>query len=358
MQPAYVAALSVVDQQPVGLSSRSGNGGARAPVRRTMKPARFRPIGTGNPEHDSQYVIGKQKWRGTRMDLQALKIFKAVADEGGIARAATVLNCVQSNVSTRLRQLEAQLGIALFYRVNGRLVITNEGSQLLGYAERILQLADEARSIVKGGGEPAGKLRIGATEATAAARLPRMLAGFHQRYPKVDMSIETGSIEQITRAVIGHRLDVALVPAPVVSDELADEAAFDEELLLITAHSHPAVTSASDLRDCSFLAFRSDGSHRARFERWLEGEGLKPRIVLEFGALEVIIACVGAGMGVSLMPRSLIERRDLTNVIKCHAMLPDVARNQVRFVWRKDIAQHSARDAFIRNLKGHELRAS
>jgi DNA-binding transcriptional LysR family regulator len=294
------------------------------------------------------------------MDLQTLKIFKAVADEGGIARAATVLNRVQSNVSTRLRQLETRLGIPLFYRVNGRLVITNEGAQLLGYAERMLQLADEARSIVRGG-EPVGKLRIGATEATTAARLPRMLADFHQRYPKVDMAIETGSIEQIMHGVIGYRLDIALVPVPVVSVlsvELADEVAFDEELLLITDHSHPAVTSAEDLRDCSFLAFRSDGSHRARFESWLEGAGLKPRIVLEFGALEVIIACVGAGMGVSLMPRSLIERRDLTNVIKCHAVMPDVARNQVRFVWRKDIARHSARDAFIRSLKGHGLRAS
>lgn len=295
---------------------------------------------------------------GATMDLQALRIFKTVADEGGIARAANVLNCAQSNVSTRLRQLETALGVLLFHRVNGRLVITNEGAQLRIYAERMLQLAEEARSIAKGGGGPAGKLRIGATEASAATRLPRMLAAFHKRFPKVDVAIETGSIDQITHAVISHRLDIALVPAPLLSDELAHEEAFDEELLLITDRNHRAVVSATDLKDCSYLAFRSDRSYRTRFENWLDSAGLKPRIVREFGALEIVVACVGAGMGVSLMPRSLIERRDLTSVIQCHALPADIAKSPMRFVWRKDIVQHGPRDAFIHTLKGDTRRAA
>lgn len=285
------------------------------------------------------------------MDLQALRIFKAVADEGGIARAATVLNCVQSNVSTRLRQLEARLGISLFYRASGRLTITNEGSQLLDYAERILQLAEEAKSVVNGRGELAGKLRIGGTEATVAVRLPRVLAGFRKQYPKVDLMIETGSIDEITHAVISNRLDIALVPTSSISDELAQEAGFDEELLLITDHSYRTALSAEDVKDCSFLSFRPDGSHQTRFENWLECSGLKPKLVLEFDALEVIIACVGAGMGVSLVPRSLIEWRDLTSIIKSHALPADIAMDQVRLVWRKDIVQHGARDAFIRSLR-------
>jgi len=285
------------------------------------------------------------------MDLQALKIFKAVANEGGIARAANVLNCVQSNVSTRLRQLESRLGIQLFHRRNGRLVITSEGLQLLDYAERILKLADEAQSVVRGGGEPAGKLRIGATEVTVTAHLPRLLASFHRRFPKVEMTIETGSIEQVMKAILADRLDIALLPSRVMTGELAEEEAFDDELLLITDSNHPAVLSTADLKDCSFLAFRQDGFHRARFENWLAG--VKPKITLEFSALEVIIACVGAGMGVSLIPRSLIESRNLASLIKCHTLPADIASDPVRIAWRKEIVRHRARDEFIRCLKGH-----
>lgn len=284
------------------------------------------------------------------MDLQELRIFKTVADVGGIARAAGVLNCAQSNVSRRLRQLETALGIMLFHRANGRLVITHEGSQLRIYAERMLQLAEDARSIARGGDGPTGKFRIGATEASAAARLPRMLAAFHRQYPNVDMSIETGSIDQITRAVIGYRLDIALVPEPVISEELVHEAAFEEELQLITDRRHRAIVSAGDLKDCSYLAFRFGDSHRTRFENWLGCVGLKPRIVRELGAIEVVIAGVGAGMGVSLMPRSVIERRHLTSVVQCHALPEHIARSQMRLIWRKDIVQHGARDAFIRSL--------
>ena len=71
------------------------------------------------------------------LDLQALRIFKAVADEASITRAARQLHYVQSNVTTRLRQLEAELGVALFQRTAGRLVITPAGVTLRGYAERL-----------------------------------------------------------------------------------------------------------------------------------------------------------------------------------------------------------------------------
>ena len=109
------------------------------------------------------------------LDLDALQIFKAVADEGGVARAAAQLNRVQSNVSTRLKQLEAALDAPLFRRQNRRLVLSDQGRVLLSYADRLLRLSAEAQQAVRDGA-PRGTLRLGTMESTAAARLPPVLA--------------------------------------------------------------------------------------------------------------------------------------------------------------------------------------
>src|SRR5688572_25949161 len=108
------------------------------------------------------------------MDLADLRIFKTVADEGGIIRAARKLHRVQSSVSTRIRQLEASLGTELFHREGQRLTLSASGGVLLGYAEKLLNLSEEARSAVTGS-SPSGVLRLGALESTAASRLPQIL---------------------------------------------------------------------------------------------------------------------------------------------------------------------------------------
>src|SRR2546421_12858097 len=105
------------------------------------------------------------------MDLADLQIFRSVVQEGGVTRAAEKLNRVQSNVTTRVRQLEADLGVQLFIREGKRLHITSEGKLLLDYAERLLALASDAREAVRDA-KPRGLLRLGAMESTAAVRLP------------------------------------------------------------------------------------------------------------------------------------------------------------------------------------------
>ena len=109
------------------------------------------------------------------LDLAALAIFRAVAQEGSVTRAAERLQRVQSNVTTRVRQLEADVSATLFLREGKRMALTAEGELLLGYADRLLALAEEARQALRPG-EPGGRLRLGSMESTAASRLPAPLA--------------------------------------------------------------------------------------------------------------------------------------------------------------------------------------
>jgi len=104
-------------------------------------------------------------------------VFKSVVDEGGIIKAARKLHRVPSSVTTRVKQLETSLGVTLFHRDRQRLHLSPTGELLLAYAERLIQLSDEARAVVSGG-MPQGALKLGALESTTASRLPRILATF------------------------------------------------------------------------------------------------------------------------------------------------------------------------------------
>ena len=117
------------------------------------------------------------------MDLSDLRIFRAVVEEGGITRAAKKLHRVQSNVTTRIRQLEDDLGTRLFIR-DGKKTAScpPPGRTLLDYTERLLSLAEEARAAVQDP-RPQGLFRLGAMESTAAVRLPEPLTEFYQPVP-------------------------------------------------------------------------------------------------------------------------------------------------------------------------------
>src|SRR5437764_10682437 len=98
------------------------------------------------------------------MDLAELKIFKAVAEQGGITKAAAALHRVQSNVTTRVKQLEDRLGAKLFHRQGRKLVLSSEGQVLLAYADRLLRLSSEAQAAIKGHA-PHGLFKLGALES-------------------------------------------------------------------------------------------------------------------------------------------------------------------------------------------------
>jgi len=285
------------------------------------------------------------------MDLSVLRIFKAVAEEGSVTKAAARTHRVQSNVSSRLAQLEESLGVPLFHRSGRNLVITAEGTRLLEYADRLLQLAEEAQTAVRGNDKPAGKLRIGAMETTAAARLPKVLAAFHKRYPDVDMLLDTGTSDYLVQEVLNHRLDLALIAAPFFHADLLQIPVFEEELVLLTDHAHAAVASAHDVEKKTLLVFKSGCSYRRRLERWFADAGCTPVRTLEFGTFEAIIGCAAAGMGVALMPKAVMQQRKLGDSIRIHTLPAEIAKVETLAVWRKEIQHHPARQAFVDSLK-------
>lgn len=284
------------------------------------------------------------------MDLQALRIFKAVAEEGSVTRAAERLHYVQSNVTARLRGLEEGLGTALFHRTGRRLAITPAGRTLLTYAEQLLGLAEAARQALRAADVPQGTLVIGSMETTAAARLPAALSAFHRAHPQVELQLETGTTESLLTDLLAWRLDCALVAGPQQHPLLQAEPVFVEELVLITDAAHPPVGGPQDLRRPQMLSFRSGCAYRVLLERWLGDGGVRPARIASFGTFEAIIGCVAAGMGVSLMPASVVEQHRRLGTIRTHRIDAPYAQVSTLLVWRRDQPRHAAREAFHATL--------
>src|SRR5215475_7239204 len=180
------------------------------------------------------------------MNFADLQVFKSVVDEGGVIKAAHKLHRVPSAVTTRIKQLEASMGVKLFHREKQRLHLSPAGELLLDYAERLIQLSDEARDAVSGTA-PRGVLRLGSLESTAASRLPSILAGFHQRYPDVRLELVTGTNDALLSQLLERKLDAAFIAEQPSVRTLDHVPAFSELLTIISDPNHAPIRRPRDV---------------------------------------------------------------------------------------------------------------
>src|SRR5580700_10182675 len=226
--------------------------------------------------------------RSQFVELIDLLTFSTVARNGGITRAAEELNTVQSNVTQRVKALEAEIGTALFERHSRGMTLTGAGRRLLPYAQRMAALSREAVLAARDDGEPKGPLSIGSMETTAAVRLPPLLADFHRRYPAVQLSLRTATTADLVAAVLDGGLDGAFVAGPIEHAELMTSIAFREELVLITARrwtSLAALRAGTHESGPTALVFRSGCTYRQRLEQLFSEFGWPFAARFEFGTL-------------------------------------------------------------------------
>ena len=266
------------------------------------------------------------------IDLDSLDIFRTVVQEGGVIRAATKLNRVQSNVTTRIKQLEQRLGRSLFRKQGRGLVLSPEGEVLLSYAQRLFRLADEAESELKSG-RATGVFRIGSLESTAGSRLAPVLSRFHRQHPGVVVELVTGTTGALLQRVANFEIEAAFVSEPFTRGVLEAKKVFEEELVLITGSDVKAVRRAADLAGMTLIAFANGCSYRKRLEDWLGAAGVMPARTLEFASYQAMIACVAAGTGFAVVPRSLLATLKSAQDVRQHELPARIRRNHTHLVW-------------------------
>jgi len=272
------------------------------------------------------------------MNTESLKIFCSVASELSITRAANRLGRVPSNVTTRIQQLETEMGTDLFVRINKRLSLSSAGERFFDYAKRLIALEEEAKQMVSGT-QSGGSLHIGSMESTAASRLPIFLADFSKRYPSTQLTLKTAPSRPLMDEVQKGLLDcafVALSSTQVNSNELDERElnflpVWQEDLVLLLPSIDSEVRHVSELKTRTLAAFVQGCTYRTLAEQILDITGDTDWNVLEFTSYHTMIACVAAGHCVTLLPKSVLALSPAANTLSslfCESLT-------TYLVWRK-----------------------
>jgi len=281
------------------------------------------------------------------MDAADLKFFEAVAQSGGMSRAAKKLNTVQSNVTRRIRALECELNVSLFNRTGRGVSLTPAGEQLLPFAVRIARLINEAAHAISDDGRPKGSLVIGSLETTAALRLTPFLSQFVSDFPEVDFSLKTGTSRELVEDVLDHRLEGAFVCGPVHHPDLLQRKMYQERLVVLTARRETSLNAYLRKNDLRMVVLRAGCSYRLILESWLAHRGIVGIRILEFGTLEAIIGCVEAGLGMTLLPEALVGPVWRDERVAVHPLPNDYGHVDTLFIRRRDSFQSSALKALL-----------
>ena len=282
-------------------------------------------------------------------DLDDLSIVQAVVAHGGVARAAQALHRVPSNITTRIKQLEVRMGLELFVRRGRSLVPTEEGRLLVSYAERLLRLADEAESALRTG-KLLGTLRIGSLESTAGSRLPELLSRYNQANPAVRIELVTGTTGALISRLARHDIEAAFVSEPFHAPGVAAEPVFEETLVLITGSHINSLSSLASMGNFALIAFASGCSYRRLLEQWQSENEVSVSGVLEFSSYPAIVACVAAGTGVAIVPKSVLAGLRAAQMVRVHELPAHMASNRTHLIWhegKESLALKSMRQLLI-----------
>lgn len=284
-----------------------------------------------------------------KMELSQLKMFKTVADTGSIIRASELLHTVPSNITTRIKQLEHELEVELFFRQGRGLIISPSGSIFLEYANEILFLCDEARRAVNTNAAPSGELKIGAIESSATSRLPKILSKYHEKFPLVKLQFSTGTWPQLIKDIVELKLDGAIIAVDQEHPAIERLKIYNEELIVIASASLGEITEAKDLSNKTIYMWPTGCPYRSALEQWLNTNNVFVQIT-SIASYATILGCVSAGSGVSLVPRGVYEQFKGIGSIKAYSF-KELPLIQSYFIWNKESRKHCAKDEFIALLR-------
>jgi DNA-binding transcriptional LysR family regulator len=285
------------------------------------------------------------------MDTAGLKMFESVARTGGMNRAAAELHTVQSNVTARIRALEAELGCPLFERHSRGVALTPAGQRLLPYARRVAWLLADAARAARDDGEPRGPLTIGSLETTVALRLSPLIASYAAACPEVDLALRPGTTAELIEAVLDRRLEGAFVCGPVAHPSLVEQVMFEEELALLAAPGLTSIETATQGGIARIVVLRAGCSYRQRLEALLARRGIAVPRLLEFGTLEAIFGCVAAGLGITLLPRALVGPVWQSGRVSLHRLPAAEALVTTVFIHRRESHLSTALRVFLDHVR-------
>ncbi len=249
------------------------------------------------------------------LDPWRLRTFLTAAATLSFRKTAQELALAPSTVTTQIKALEEDLGLRLFDRHAGQVALTEHGRRLVDHARRLLDLEALTRQRMAGRDDAGLELVVRLSESLGLALIPAILPEFRRRFPRIGLTLTTGSRQGLARELRQGNVDLGLVMGqPFVAEGVAMEEIHREPLAVIVSPENPLAgrgrVSPSDLDGCQLLVTPYVWSARTRVEQALGRAGASPAAVTECASLEIVKRCVAAGHGLALAPRLAVRQEE------------------------------------------------
>lgn len=261
------------------------------------------------------------------MDLNLLKVFVSVANKKSISLASNELKCAQSNVTSRIKQLEKILGLTLFHRIPKGVMLTEHGERFFPKAIEIIHKMEDA-IISLNEDEELNSLKVGSTECNAAVRISPFLIKLHEDFPKMQLELFTGTTKSVTELILDYQVDIAFISGEPKSDKLMVLKKIEEEIAILEPYGEntPNVT----------LTFKEGCVYDEFLKDYYKQKNIYVEKSLSFGSLETILSCIKVGMGKTLLPTSIVKKMGYDKDIKITILDKKEANIPTCLVCRKD----------------------
>jgi DNA-binding transcriptional LysR family regulator len=268
------------------------------------------------------------------MSDRRLQVFYSVAKHLSFTKAAEALHMTQPAVTFQVRQLEEQFNTRLFDRTHNRINLTEAGERVYHHAKQIFELYSRMESEVRElTGEVSGVVIVGASTTVAEYMLPSLLGAFKRKFPDVIIRLQVSNTEGIVACVEHNAIDLGVVEGPVSNKSLVVEICRIDRLVAVLPKDHALAGSANlpvaDVLKHPFIAREEGSGTREVTFDYLRGAGLDPAhltVVMELGSPESIKGAIEAGMGISILSRSTIDKELQLGTLACVELEPRLER--------------------------------
>ena len=274
------------------------------------------------------------------MELRQLRYFVAVARTRHFGQAAEQLHMAQSPLSQAIRQLESQVGATLFTRTTRRVELTAAGEAFLRDAQRILDAVESAQERVQRvGAGHSGLLRVGATGLAAYKQLPQLARIAARELPDLTLRFVPDMLTPAQESALAEeRIDLAVLRPPLRRPGLVSRLIARERLVLAVPAQHRLVAdepvALHELRDEDFVVYAEpDSVVGAAVVHACLAVGFMPRRAHEVAETSIMLTLVAAGLGVALLPESVLALR--VDGVRFVSVADDVAVD-LALAWRRD----------------------
>jgi DNA-binding transcriptional LysR family regulator len=243
------------------------------------------------------------------LNLHLLRVFATAARFASFSRAAEALLISQSAVSKGVREFERQLGMRLFERGTGKVVLTEPGEILLRHADLLFAAERGAEAELQSlRGLAQGRLHVGASTTIATYILPPLLGAFHEAHPAIHLRLTSANTRDVANLLIAKAIDLAFIEGPIDIPGLTLIPWRLDELVVVAAPSHPLAATRyvtpADLARYRHIIREPGSGTREVTEAALRDHGITPAEIMEVGSTEAIMHCAAAGLGIAIVSKA------------------------------------------------------